>query len=211
MNFFSAFTTQDVQLFYSIFQEYFATNSALIFVKKIQLGLDVFLKILEVEGRSALELDRLERSCQNKSFPASPSPLHTNPLSRAGSPARIFDKERSPFLEAKTLLRPTQQGNRSTAVRPGATKPAPPVWKTMAGQQLRCRQQPLSLQGTDYKHKAGTDVSMYTKSYTTSTHPYFCEIFDIYLFILCYFLYTNISIGKVSLWWSNLLFLLFSI
>jgi hypothetical protein len=187
MNFCSAFPTQDV--FYSIFQEYFVTNLALIVFKKIlQSGLEVFLKILEVEGRSAFELDRLERSCQNKSFPASPSPLHTNPLSRAGSPARSFDKERSPFLEAKTLLRPTQKGNRSTAVRPGATKPAPPVWKTMAGQQLRCRQQPLSLQGTDYKHKAGTDVSMYTNSYTTSTHPlYLCYFGHVPFHTFCFF------------------------
>jgi hypothetical protein len=93
-------------------------------------------------------------------------------------------------------------------VRPGATKPAPPVWKTMAGQQLRCRTQPLSLQGTDYKHKAGTDVSMYTNSYTTSTHPLFLVQFLTYTFsyfMLQYFLYTNISFDKVSLWWNNLL------
>ena len=102
-------------------------------------------------------------------------PLKDNPapcatlrvdLSRSVSPGRSFEREKSPFLEAKALLRPTsaQQGMRSDTIvprsslpssLPRSSLPAAPEWKTKGG-ELRTRQKPLSLQGADYKHKAGS-------------------------------------------------------
>ena len=58
-----------------------------------------------------------------------------SPRSRSGSPAACYDvaqfeKERSPFLAVKSLLKPIKRSRLSEA----------PDWRQLAGEQIRARQ-----------------------------------------------------------------------
>lgn len=152
-------------------------------------GLDTFLKILEEESKRPLGLGRTDRGPSPANLSKPPTPLRGD-LSRSGSPGRSFDKEKSPFLEAKTLLRPTPQSMRSDGGSRGAAPPGPPEWKAKGG-QLRNRQTPLSLQGSETKHKAGTSVSMYLSREHNLTHLLFFVSLSVFSF---FFLFLTFSL-----------------
>ena len=68
-----------------------------------------------------------------------------SPRSRSGSPAACYDvaqfeKEKSPFLAVKSLLKPIKKSRLSEAPDPV------PDWRQRAGEQIRARQGRAGLQ-----------------------------------------------------------------
>ena len=123
-------------------------------------------KSLYEAGRSASDLWKQDSPTVSKVKPSASmtsSMMASEVAHSSTSPGRLFEKEKSPFLEVKAQLRPTATNGRHPGVRsallPQSSPVSAPEWKTKTG-QLKPRQKPLSLQGADSKHKAGTNLGV---------------------------------------------------
>ena len=88
------------------------------------------------EADSSVEREAREASLVRRDVAAL---ARGSPRSRSGSPAACYDvaqfeKEKSPFLAVKSLLKPIKKSRLSEAPDPV------PDWRQLAGEQIRARQ-----------------------------------------------------------------------